>query len=250
MSVTSTTHRDVEVGPDLAETVDTDPGDLTGRGRPEPAEESQHLLSDAGRRRRWTRRRIWLTAILSCAVLTILGAGTYVVLDRTASNGSVRDRVAAPAPVPAGSLTYSNAAAGYTVNYPASWQRTVGPTNSVLLNLNDRAAVSIEQFPLRSAVNTGNLAAMRAVTDAILSDPRAHLTVLMAQQVSIGGLNGLYYLYYFPNGKKQKGVHGHYFLFHGTHMYTLVFQASSAAAFQQVANSFDAIANSFRVTGK
>ena len=171
-------------------------------------------------------------------------------LDRAPSHVSAGARAAGRAPAATGSLTYSNAAAGYTVSYPASWQRTAGPTNSVLFNLNGQDAVSIEEFPLRSAVNTGNLAAMRAVTDAILSDPRAHLTVLMTQQVSIAGLNGLYYLYYFPNGKKQEGVHGHYFLFHGKHMYTLVFQASSTAAFQQLASSFDAVANSFRATGK
>ena len=243
------THRDTEVGLEPAETVDGGPAD-TDRCLSDHAEEFHHSLEDARGRRRWTGGRLWLTSVISCAALTIVAAGVHAVLDRPGSHASAGARAVGPAAVPAGSLTYSNAAAGYTVNYPASWRRTVGPTNTVLLNLNGQDAVSIEEFPLRSAVNTGNLAAMRSVTDAILSDPRAHLTVLMTQQVSIGGLNGLYYLYYFPNGTKQEGVHGHYFLFHGTHMYTLVFQASSAAAFQHIASSFDAIADSFRVTGK
>lgn len=247
MTLTSATHRDVQVGLDCDETVDGAPAATDG-DHSDHAEDSHQILADA--RRRWSRGRIWFMIVISCAVLMTVAAGAYLVLAGPASHASVDARVVGPAPVPAGSLTYSNAAAGYTVNYPASWRRTAGPSNSVLFNLNGQDAVSIEDFPLKSAVNTGNLAAMRSVTDAILSDPTAHLTVLMTQQVSIGGLNGLYYLYYFPNGKGQEGVHGHYFLFHGTHMYTLVFQASSAAAFQHIASSFDAIADSFRVTGK
>ena len=247
MSVTSTTDRDLETGLDPTERADTDPEALTSRGHP-PAEDSDLSRADARSRWRWSPGRICVMAVISCAVLGV-AVGTDVALERAAAPASPGVRAAGPAPVPAGSLTYSNTAAGYTLSYPASWRRTVGPTNSVLLNLNGQDAVSIEEFPLRSVVSTGNLAAMRAVTDAILSDPRAHLTVLMTQQVSIGGLNGLYYLYYFPNGKKQKGVHGHCFLFHGKHMYTLVFQASSTAAFQHLASSFDAVADSFRVTG-
>jgi hypothetical protein len=232
MSLMSATHPDEDVELEPAAAVDTAPGDLSDGGHPD--------------RRGRTRRKL-LTVGVACAVLVVAGSSAYLVLDRAARGAPAQS--AGPAPLAAGSVAYSNPAAGYTLNYPGSWQRSVAAANSVILNLNGQDAVSIEAFSLKSAVNTGNLAAMRAVTDAILSDPSAHLTVLMTQQVSIGGLNGLYYLYYFPNGK-QEGVHGHYFLFSGMHMYTLVFQASSTPRFQQLASTFDAVADSFRASGR
>src|SRR5207237_10695321 len=135
-------------------------------------------------------------------------------------------------------VTYTDAAKNFRISYPPSWHRTTDAQGALDLHVSGRDAVSISEFTLAAEVNTTNVADMRAVTDAVLSAPSAHLTVLASQVVQVGKLTGLYYLYYFPAGAEQ-GVHAHYFLFSGKQMYTLVFQALPVADFDSLANTFD-----------
>jgi hypothetical protein len=191
----------------------------------------------AGRSRRW--RWPWVVVAAICVVGC--GATAWVTLHRSAQSGP-------PTPPHAsGFVTYTDTAKHYRISYPRGWQKTVEADGGLVLHVRGRDAASVHEFALAAQVNTQNVSDMRSVTDAILSAPTAHLTVLESQVIRVGALSGLYYLYYFPAGD-QRGVHAHYFLFNGARMFTLVFQALPAADFQRLAKTFDAVAETFTVT--
>jgi hypothetical protein len=171
----------------------------------------------------------------------LLGAGmsTYLLV-----GGSRGTKPHPGRPEPA--TTYVNTADGYQISYPASWSRATDAQGGLVLHIGGQNAVSIRKFTLQEAVDTNNINQLRAVTDAVLSTPDARLTILAAQQVTVAGLDGIYYLYTFPSGPEQ-GVHAHYFLFSGKDMYSTVFQALPAADFTRLAGTFDTIAKSFVV---
>lgn len=189
-------------------------------------------------------RSVWLR-VLAVVVVLVLGAGTYVVLGT--STGT--DAATAPETVPAAGKSalatdYTNTADGYRISYPASWDRMTDAQGGLVLKVGGGNAVSIRKFALARVVDTGNVGDLRAVTDALLSDADAGLTILETEQVKVAGLTGIYYLYYFPNGR-QRGVHAHYFLFRGKDMFAMVFQALPASEFTALAGTFDAVAESF-----
>lgn len=188
--------------------------------------------SRAARRRRMASRR-WARARAGACVAVLVGlVGAGVVL--------TSGEAAAPAPT-----SVSVEQAGFRVSVPAAWRRTTIP-QGLLLQIAGDNAVSIKRTTLAHEVDATNLAAVRAVTDAALSTPDAHLTILKSEATSLGGLPGIYYLYSFPSGDRQ-GAHTHYFVFAGRDMFTLVFQALPATDFPVLAGSFDAVVNSFQV---
>ena len=201
----------------------------------DPTAEVSAPVAGRNRRRRWP----WVVVAAICVVGC--GATAWATLHRSAQSGPPT------APRASGSVTYTDTAKHYRISYPRSWQKTTEADGGLVLHVRGRDAVSVHEFALAAQVNTQNVSDMRSVTDAILSTPNAHLTVLESQVVRIGALSGLYYLYYFPAGGKR-GVHAHYFLFSGKQMFTLVFQTLPATEFQPLAKTFDAVAETFTVT--
>lgn len=185
-------------------------------------------------------RRRWVWAVVAAVCVVGCGVTAVVMLQRPA-------HTKAPSTAPSTFVTYTDTVGGYRISYPSTWQKTTDDQGDLLLHVGAHDAVSVHQFTLKAAVNVQNIADMRAVTDAILSAPGAHLTVLESQLVRIGALTGVYYLYYFPSGN-ERGVHAHYFLFDGKRMFTLVFQSLPETDFQGLAKTFDAVAESFATT--
>lgn len=197
------------------------------------------------------RGRQVATWFLSLALAT---AGMWFVLQHRGMNG-VADRstasthISQPVAQTAGQRTLDDLASGYRLAYPSTWSEVGGATSAGadghVLRINGQNAFSIQTFPLEHAVPRSNISDMRAVTDAILSSPSAHLTVLEVRQVEVAGLPAIYYLYYFPAGK-QRGIHAHYFIFDGTRMHTLIFQVVPATDFGHYASQFDRVVASFK----
>jgi hypothetical protein len=167
-------------------------------------------------------------------LLGLVGAGVVMT-----SKGGVGTRPAF--------VTVGNEQAGFHLSVPAGWKPTPVP-DGLLLAIAGQNAASIRKTTLAQEVDATNLAAVRAVTDAALSTPDAHLTILKSAATTVGGLPGIYYLYSFPSGNLQ-GAHTHYFFFEGRDMFTLVFQALPASDFPALAATFDAVVNSFKVSG-
>ena len=149
------------------------------------------------------------------------------------------------AAAPTGFVHYQDRADGFSFDHPGSWQPTTVP-GGVLLTISGSNAVSLRRTELDRPVDTTRLADLRAVTDAVIDSPEAHLGVLKAESTTVGGLPGVYYLYTFGTGA-DRGAHTHWFAFHGRQMYSLVFQALPDTGFAALAPDFDAVVNSFRV---
>jgi hypothetical protein len=182
------------------------------------------------------RARGAAAALAGTLVLGGLGAGVAL--------GGAHQAGAPTAAGPDGFTTYTDVAHGFAVSYPTAWRPT--PTdNGVLLAISGGDAVNIHRTVLAHPVDAANLDDLRAVTDAVLDTPSAHLTILKSAPTRLGGLPGMYYLYAFSAGE-QRGAHTHYFVFAGRDMYTLVCQALPAGDFGRLAPDFDAVVSSFR----
>jgi hypothetical protein len=185
------------------------------------------------------RARGALGAVAGTLALAGLGIGVAV-----GGAHSVTAPAATSAPGPAGFTTFTDHDHGFAVSYPAAWRPT--PTdNGLLLAISGGDAVNIHRTVLANPIDGTNLADIRAVTDAVLDTPSAHVTILKSAPTKLGGLPGMYYLYAFSAGT-QRGAHTHYFAFAGRDMYTLVCQALPAGDFGRLAADFDAVVSSFR----
>jgi hypothetical protein len=182
------------------------------------------------------RARGTAAALAGVLALTALGVGVAV--------GGAHPAAAPTAAGPAGFSTYTDHDHGFAVSYPAAWRPT--PTdNGLLLAISGSDAVNIHRTVLAHPIDAANFDDIRAVTDAVLDTPSAHLTILKSAPTKLGGLPGMYYLYAFSAGT-QRGAHTHYFAFAGRDMYTLVCQALPAGDFGALAADFDAVVSSFR----
>jgi hypothetical protein len=201
-------------------------------------------------------RRRWLGVALCLAV----GAGVVSLADWTdqpttpaVAAGTDEGSADKPALEQPGSsaemVEHTDPSLGFSLTYPRTWQLLNSSAGSVVLRVTGSDAVSIRRFSLESPIDASNLGDVKTVTDGILDSPSAKLTMLQTEQVKVHDLIGVYYLYSFPFHGGQ-GVHAHYFLFKGSAMYSLVFQAGSASRFEQLAPTFDAVSASFRVIDK
>jgi hypothetical protein len=180
--------------------------------------------------------RTMAAALVGTVALTGLGVGM-------AARGS-KPAATPTAAAPAGFSTYTDSAHGFAISYPTVWHPS--PTdNGLLLAISGGDAVNIHRTVLAHPIDATNIEDLRAVTDAVLDTPSAHLRILKSAPTQLGGLPGMYYLYAFSSGA-QRGAHTHYFAFAGRDMYTLVCQALPAADFGALAADFDAVVSSFR----
>jgi hypothetical protein len=239
--------RDASVATPPASARPHQPGDTPTPGTPDqadpPVADRQRSITRIGSFRRGARATLVVGLIgglvlAGCAVL-----GWSLFFHNTDSPAQP------PATRAEDFVTYHDEAGHFTISYPRTWTRAAGDSGTLVLAIGGQNALSVRRFPLQQEVKPTDVDDMRSVTDAILSTPSAHLTVLADQPVTVNGLTGLYYLYYFPNEGGQ-GVHAHYFLFQGQALFTMVFQVVPAADFQKFADTFDAVAKSFQVDTK
>jgi hypothetical protein len=177
-------------------------------------------------------------ALLALALLA--GGGWWIAGDHPRSEAA-----AAPVAAPEKLVPYTDPAAGFAIDHPASW-RVETIDGGVLLHVGAQDAVSVKRTVLAQPVDASNLEDLRAVTDAVLAAPEAGLDVLRTTPTTLGGLPGVQYLYTF-DAAGTRGAHTHWFVFSGATMYTLVCQALPDTGFGALAPAFDAVTASFRV---
>jgi len=152
--------------------------------------------------------------------------------------------------VPASQLvTFRDDKAGFSIKYPRQWQKAdIDPNGDVRLVLlaGGLNGVSVRVSRTEVPTTTENLDNIRAVTDGIVgTNPTAK--VLDQRQVTLNGMPGYYYLYTFTDEMTgAEGAHGHYFLFKGRKMHSLIFQAVPQQDFAQLAAVFDQVAETFQ----
>jgi hypothetical protein len=220
-----------------------------------PVDESQPEPEDtaapvgpavAGRFRRVRRHGRILTVVAVALVLGLIAAAFFLGRGTTSPS---KAKAGAKGGVPAGFVTYHNAADGFSISYPRGWKQVTDPTVSLLVSAGGGDALSVRVLQMQTAVDPNNVNDVRAVTDAILSSPGAKLTVLGSRPITVAGIKGYYYLYTFPSGQ-DLGVHAHYFLFQGRKLIILVFQGLPYNDFIRLAPTFDQISGSLKSNPK
>ncbi|MGD9527104.1 MAG: hypothetical protein AB7V44_09985 [Pseudonocardia sp.] len=167
-------------------------------------------------------------------------------------DGAGPDPAAGASPAPTsvesipGMLEFHSPVGGFALTYPSSWTRAV-PADPQVPIVAHRGPYSflvrVVELPAAPADST----VARQLTDEIaLSDESVKL-LAEPRPITLAGLPGYFYLYTFTDRDSGRtGAHSHFFVFKGSTMLALVFQALPADSFQAGAETFDEITHSFR----
>jgi hypothetical protein len=200
-------------------------------------------VAPAPRKVRWSAETTKRVAALLVVVLVVAGGWFFFHGGggTDCSDGGTSHDIA-------GLTTLRDTKACYALNYPSAWTE-VGAgaaqnSGSHVFRINGRDAFTIRTYRFEGEP-AKDPEAMRAVTDSILSTPGAKLSVFDVNNVKVGGLPALRYLYYYQDGK-QRGIHAHYFIFDGHLVHNLVFQVVPVEKFESYAAQFDHVLASFK----
>ncbi|MGI8429911.1 MAG: hypothetical protein ACR2OB_11565 [Solirubrobacteraceae bacterium] len=209
---------------------------------------AEFKAATAGEGRRPPIPRRWLA--LAVLVALALGVGAWVIGQQVGASPKAAHVSKRPASTPPpGLLAFHDPAGAFQGTYPAGWQRLSSADRAVVLLAasNNGASVLVRKTQIGTAVNASNLAAAKSLTDRVVKGGNKVSLLRPVQQITLGGLPGYLYLYTFQDpGTGGPGAHAHYFLFQGTTMITLVFQALPATSISSFAPLFDRVASTFR----
>ena len=212
----------------------------------------------AGARRFLNRRWAIVAALLAAAAAVAIGvtiggaAGKRVEssVPRPASPPAREQAPQAPEPPP-GFVRFRDDQGRFSIAYPADWSPLGAQTRDVDLLVakkGRRASLLIRSSPLAFEVEPRELPATKRLTDQIVASAKQVRLLAEARRIELGGLPGWFYFYSFRDTSGRRGTHSHYFLFQGSTLITLVFQALPADDFRRYATTFDRIARTFTPT--
>lgn len=179
-------------------------------------------------------------------MLAALGFALW--LDAMAADGNTPtglSSAAQPAFVP-----YEDPQGRFSLSYPGGWQLEPSAASQAALLLrtdpSSQSSMLVRIVPLDEPVRPEQLAEAKKLTDSVVQ--ASDVNVVVVRQITLNDVPGYYYLYTFSEpGSDRFGLHAHYFLFSGSTMHVLVFQALPDTEFVDLAPDFDAIARSYRV---
>lgn len=137
--------------------------------------------------------------------------------------------------------------AGFTLDYPDSWQPFPTTDRSgaqFLVGPDARDLVEVRVITLPVTIGPGDVQGMKGIIDQILGIDKR--TVLSETQVSHAGLTGWQYVYGITDKDGTTGVHIHVFLFDGNRLHTLMFQVLPATGLKVLAPTFDEVLGRYR----
>ncbi len=184
-------------------------------------------------------------------VIVALGVGLWLGSMAVGANApsanapSALSNAASPAFVP-----YEDPQGRFSLSHPSGWQQESSSTSQAALLLRtdptSQNSMLVRVVPLDEPVRPEQLADAQKLTDSLVQ--ASDVNVLVVRQITLNGVPGYYYLYTFGQpGSDRFGLHAHYFLFRGSTMHVLVFQALPDTEFVDLAPAFDAVARSYRV---
>ena len=208
----------------------------------------------AGQARRRRPRSLLIAAVVGLVASSV---ALFVVLGQR--DGGAPQAGPEAGPDPSASATaepafveYRDPAGRFTLQRPETWQpvESGSPDIALVLLGPDGGSMLVRILPpLPQPVDPMNIADVKAVTDVVVRGPSVQ--ILQEQPINLSGVQGYYYLYTFQDeqqgGKPLEGVHSHFFLFQGTTVHTLVFQALPSESFSELASTFDRIALSYKL---
>ena len=198
-----------------------------------------------------TGRRLPPKILLVLGLVLLLALATAVFVTVSAQDDDVPaaapDATTAPAPqVPL--IEYVDPAGRFALKYPDTWRPVEinNPQVALLLLGPEGASMLVRIVTLEKPIDVTNIPDVKAVTDLIVQTPSVQ--IVQERPIDLPEAQGYYYLYRFQDqATGQQGVHSHFFLFKGTALHTLVFQALPFEKFPELASDFDRIAESYRI---
>jgi hypothetical protein len=194
-------------------------------------------------------------------LVLLAGVGTWVAADRDTGGRrmppSTQARSVDAAPAPAGPdelVEFRDDRAGFALSYPKAWVRATAPNPQIVLVAaehdpakNVGGSILVRVTPLDAPVGKAQLGETRKATDALVTSSEGVTLKAEPIETEQGGLPGLYYLYTFRDPVSGLvGAHSHYFLFKGSTMISIIFQALPDGHFGRLAPLFDRVAGSVR----
>jgi hypothetical protein len=181
-------------------------------------------------------------------VVVLLGVSAYVIVNALSSSSPPKRPSSSSST--ANYRKFKDPAGVFEGAYPPTWRSvpTVNRTFVLLAEGPNGASYEVAKTMLTAPVNATNLGAAEKLTNRVVKSGY-HVKLLRApEQVLLGGLPGLLYLYTFTDpATGEEGAHAHYFLFDGKEMITLVFQSLPSSNFLSQASLFTKIASTFHV---
>ena len=203
----------------------------------------------AGGLRPWDRSRLpviprWVGLV--ALVLVLLGTSAWVIGQQFTSSSHHSKRSLSPTST---YVKFKDPAGAFEGAYPRTWKRITTSNSQVVLLAEgpDGASYLVRKTPITAPVDAANLTAALKLTNRVVKSGINVKLLRKPEEVSLGGLPGLLYLYTFTDPTTgETGAHAHYFLFQGKTMITLVFQSLPSNNFVSLAPLFDRIASTFR----
>ncbi|MGH3621144.1 MAG: PsbP-related protein [Sciscionella sp.] len=194
--------------------------------------------------------------LLGVAGVVVLGVGAALLAVELGQN-SVASTTASGQPSGSGTQSqlrqFRDEKAGFTLSYPSDWQQfpTTDPQVKLLAVGGKQDSFQARVIDLDFPVSAKKLPSVKPLTDRLVAENKTATLLAKPQPVELNGVPGYFYFYTFKDPQSGKtGVHSHFFLFNGTKMISLVFQAVPKEAFPPVASTFDDITQSFRLLKK
>jgi hypothetical protein len=194
--------------------------------------------------------------VAGISLMVVAGAGTLFSVSREGDAPRMPAATQARSVTPAGELVeFRDDQVGFALSYPTAWVRATASNPQIVLVAAERdpaqnqgGSILVRVSPLDAPVGKAQLAEARQATDALVASSDGVRLRAEPTETEQGGLPGLYYLYTFRDPVSgQTGVHSHFFLFKGSTMISVVFQALPQDDFARLAPLFDRVSGSLRV---
>lgn len=215
-------------------------------------EDSEPEEGSAKKRNRLSRRT--KLQVLGVAGVVVLAVGVALLAVKLGQNSVPTGGDQAPAAAEQPKMNeFRDPQAGFAVSYPSDWQPlpTTDPQVALLAVHGQNDSFQARVIDLQFSVNQQNLSSVKPLTDRLVAQNKTAKLLAEPQQVVLNGIPGYYYFYTFKDTRSgQMGAHSHFFLFDGTKMITLVFQAVPTETFPRISSTFDRITESFHLLKK
>lgn len=194
------------------------------------------------------------TLVAGIGLMVVMGAGTLFSVSRHTAPMPAATQARSVAPTE-DLMEFRDDQAGFALLYPKAWVRATAPNPQIVVVAAERdpaknqgGSILVRVTPLDAPVGKAQLAETRKATDAMVASSDGVALKAEPTETEQGGLPGLYYLYTFRDPiSGLTGVHSHFFLFKGSTMISVVFQALPQDDFARLAPLFDRVAGSIRV---
>jgi len=182
----------------------------------------------------------------------MVAAGAAAILALVIGAAIGRSIIPSPSPQRVQPAHFEDPLVGIALTYPGTWRKLQSTDPQVLLLAARGRSRSLQLRVTKSDlenVKQETLPVVRQFTDELLAEDKRAKMLSPPTAISLGGLLGYRYRYTYAAADNSTGAHVHYFLFKGSRLIQLVFQAVPATSLAAAEPTFERIAATVRSSG-